>query len=634
MTQTEMMANIRLISRIPARLCLAAATAILLSAGATAKTYFSSDFKNTMTGCVSTNANNTIPGAEYYSNGWTDEGWTIGNSGEQGLCAVCPTHNGQGLRHRSRLTTPTVHIESDRAFIRWKACSILPKFNEAYSIYAQPAGTSNMYTIYTTDKAPDRWVQLIRPLQQFAGQDMKFIIECNSTDKFMLAIDDLYIGEPDDDTFWFENTTATYAQHNSELPVTGTITNTGRTQHFQALLSVIDEQVIGRQDIASNTWNTGETIDLNLWIFNTGTQNKYSICGENANGTHTIIAEGTFTASKYPRTLLLDHVTDNLSNQAPRLNILVRKLRETYRDNLAVITTHANADPLADTKYLEAINFNHPLYMMLNRDPEFTGDTERMLRKGFTEETKTLITASDPILDIENRTYTVTLNVTSADKLNNTDDRYRIGYTFTTGIYRPDDELYVASNSALSTSNRYYYFLPEVIPPELNYFTDVNIGDPETAAGIPNTLPAQIPARTPVTYTVQSPIPDPADNLTETNLVAYLLDTADASRALNAISIPLVANPLGTTVIAADTQDTATTAVHLYPDRTLHITGVNPGTPVTVTIHTTDGRQIACIRTQADSTGTIVTDAPDNKGLVIATVHAPQSTQSHKLILK
>lgn len=611
--------------------------ALILSAvagGSTvqARTYFNAEFNNTMTGCVAANANQVLPGEQYYSNGFTTDGWTIERVGNYGLCAVSATHNGEGMEHCNTLTTPTIRIEEPGAVVRWKARSIYPGIDEAYSVYAQVNGRREL--LFKTDAEECDWVTRVASLDSYAGQNIKIIIECTSVDRFMLAVDDLYIGVPEDDCFEVFDTTGVYAALNELHPITGRVTNIGREQKLISLVACVDDVIYGRVNIPDGVWHTGQTVDFELWgIGNLGVYTGYEVLAERPDGTLLPLFDGSFYTGSYERTLLLDYATDIYNNQASRINFTVQRLKNTYRGNIAVITTHTNADPLANTEYLTNIDFTRSMCMMLNRDPRYMGDAERQLRGGLTAETTAMIAVESLETDMQSRSSSVTFMVKSKKRLDNSADRYRIGYTITTDVFDPDNDEYAAVNGGITSNNEHYYFLSSNVPPELNLMCDVNVGDPEYALGIPGSLQSTLSADTPYHYTLNVDIPEIVTDPLRTNIVAYLIDTNDNS-VLNAVTTPLrIINGSGTVTGDIVLRGSAL-AINVMGGNVVRVTGNDRHEPVAVSVYAADGRMLMSRTLDAERCEDGICLTEICHGPVIITAATPSAYATVKAIIR
>lgn len=597
-----------------------------------ARTYFNADFNNSMTGCVAANANQVMPGEQYYSNGYTTEGWSIERVGNNGLCAVSATHNGEGFEHCNTLTTPTIRIEESGAIVRWKARSIYPGIDEAYSVYAQVNGRREL--LFRTDAEACEWMTHVASLDSYTGQNIKIIIECTSVDRFMLAVDDLYIGVPEDDLFKVFDTTRAYAALNDLHPITGRVTNIGREQQLISLVACVDDVIYGRVDIPGRVWHTGQTVDFELWgIGNLNVYTGYEVLAERPDGTLLPLFEGSFYTGSYERTLLLDYATDIYNNQASRINFTVQKLKSTYRDNIAVITTHTNADPLANTDYLNNISFTRSMCMMLNRDQSYMGDAERQLRGGLTAETSAMIAVESLESDMDSRSAAVTFMVKSKKRLDNSGDRYRIGYTITTDVFDPDNDEYAAVNGGITSNNEHYYFLSSNVSPELNIMRDVNVGDPEYALGIPGSLQSTVSADTQYHYTLNVDIPEIVTDPMRTNIVAYLIDTNDNS-VLNAVTTPLeIINGSGAVtgdiVLRGDAL-----AVNVMGGNVIRVTGNDRREPVAVSVYAVDGRMIMSRTLDAGQCDDGICIADICHGPVVITAVTPSAYATVKAIIR
>lgn len=622
------MTSLAMTTSLRTLILILAAGGSVIAAGA--KAYFNAEFKMTMTGMTSAIVNDVYPDEKFYNNGYGDGQWNIQRVGSQGLCAVCTTHNGQGLGHDTRLTSPIIHIASDAAILRWQAVSVLPGFAESYNILVQPVGSREPDVIFSTEGEPYDWQYHIVSLEEYAGKDVRISVQCTSRDKFMLAIDNFYIGEPDDNLYAVTDNTRRFGIFKEEHHVTGSITNLGRPQRFLSVVSSVDGTVYGRYDIWEHEWATGRTIDFDLPVLgDINIESVYTLSGENPDGTLTELFSGSFMTGYYDRTVLLDGSVSSGTGTSPRVNYYTDLFRSDYGRNVSVVLTHTN-DIFDNTDYLNAAGLDVKS-MTVNRDTRYAGDTDRAIRDGFKVAAETGISLTSYTYDEEDRSVTLGITVESYKALTNTNDRYRLGYIVTADMYDPDNAAMAQTNNATASNFRQYFFLPKLIPAELSYMRDVNIGCSE-ALGIPGTLPAKLAAGRSVPVTMTVPIPDTVTNWRDADITVFVIDSSKPVL-LNCLRADLATDILGTDDITDDLTDITVTT----PDITVIdsdicvLTGIDG--PCRIDIHALDGRLLHT--TEVTVSGRTVVPVPDTvTGPVIIRATAAGVASAVKAVIR
>ena len=98
------------------------------------------------------------------------------------------------------MITPQLHIGSENAYVRWDARSVHHEFRESYKVLVSTR-TNDMddfEELLTVDAEDYFWKTRVLSLADYVGQDVYIAFECTSEDKFILAIDNLLVGELSD----------------------------------------------------------------------------------------------------------------------------------------------------------------------------------------------------------------------------------------------------------------------------------------------------------------------------------------------------------------------------------------------------------------------------------------------------
>lgn len=523
------------------------AIAMLATLQAKADYIFSAEFNSGRIPAVMTAENGT--GEAVYSQdyrfGFTDSGWTVamvqGAGTSTSYAAVSPTHTRTNNPQNNILSCPQVKIEGESPMLRWRARSIYPAFPEAFRVSVLEEGATEPTVIYETSQTPAVWTDYAFDLSEWKGKNVTVSFICVSVNKYMMALDDIFIGDPEESKYISEITSPVFVSYdNGTTMLTGNLSNMGKSLAGGVIVCSYgggEERYALPED-----WKCGDTQGFEFELplkMNQYTDYKLSV--ENAQGEQTLLKEGQVFASYFPRTLLVDEFTGMWCNNCPKGQLELQALEQQFGKQIIPLSVHIN-----DMFQCDAYRAGYQVYavpwMLLNRNSATQGETTRGFSGEYEEPTKTLIEISD--YRIDNDDLYVDAIVHWAEDIDNSDDRYRIAYTLTHDFVTEELTADVYQNNSLSgMKNEQYYFLPTRISSDLAPMKDVVISGDFSHTGIPYSLAEKFEAFTPtkVSFHLLKPrLPETITfdafkeyDLKDCRLVAYIIDTA-SRRVLNA----------------------------------------------------------------------------------------------------
>ena len=474
---------------------------------------------------------------ELYKNGATDRGWTVSQVGTAGYMAVSPTRSSSGAAMSNRLLTPFFTVEEADAWLRFKARSVYPLFPDSYSVIIREEGGEEFATLLSVEKENPTLTTRVVSLADYAGKSVQVGFLTTSTDGYMLAVDDITAGTLTDDLFMVENRTPAYTGNRETCLASGSILNVGGVQEFDRLECTVAGECVSTQELGE-TLATGESIDFSLPFPATlNERTSYTVSGVRKDGSSVELTSGETFRSWFERRLMLDEGTGMWCNNCPKGIVLIEKLRRQYGDNLIVAVTHAN-DDLMCTPYWSELGFYAVPYFMLDRNRETAFSDAR----NFDKELYQPVTAEIRFKECEpgEETASIKARLRFAEDLDNSADRYRIGYTVLRNGYSAEESVdFYQENSVSTLSGEQYYFLPKKIPAALVKMENVTIDAQYAFAGIANSLPAVIAAGEDVEWEWTLARPSRLDAFDNGTMVAYVIDTEDDGRILNAARLDL-----------------------------------------------------------------------------------------------
>lgn len=227
--------------------------------------------------------------------------------------------------------------------------------------------------------------------------------------------------------------------------------------------------------------------------------------------------------SEFTRSLVVDKATGMWCVNCPEGEMAVEQLQQRFGKRLIVLNTHVN-DVLANTPYWEQLKWYSVPRMMLNRIKATEGENAKKFEDYYNLPTPFSITAQPPAADGGNF-LKVTAGIKVAEAIDNSSDRYRIGFVVTGDFHKADDPRFRQKNNCTQPAYGAFYFLPSEIPSALMYYEEVTLTSETAFTGIENSLPASlIPDET---YETEWRFESPAllENPAEAQVVALVLDT-------------------------------------------------------------------------------------------------------------
>lgn len=517
------------------------ASTLLISLSASAKTYYENDFRFGFPSMKLENINGITAVENLYKHGWSEKGWCIERVGAQGFCAVCATHTREDIPMAMRMTTPTMTITSPLAIVRWQAMSLLDGFDESYRVFVTDLSDGNKeYTLFEINNENHVWTTRVASLAAFEGHDVKVAIECTSKNGYLLAIDNLFIGSPTELMMNVRDNTPAYVGLKDNVAVCGTITNVGKRQDFNALMLVVNDVVKDRHEI-QGIWESGKSINYDLHFIATDLDSdvKYTIAGENKDGTHTELHSNYLRINSYAATPVLDGIMTLQNGDTPRFIILEDKYREQYRDDFAIVNTYTDLPFANNTEYLKQFSNRSIPWLTVNHDTEYSSNVESKFKGGLAPKKVTAsVQCVSSNYDKRSKKLTCDIDVRMSSTVDNSNGRYKLGYIVTTNIFEPDDETFTQHNSQASYTQVQYYFLPDIISSDLNYLTNVHVAGETEFTNDDSKLPTSFRASQTYPVTCELTLPQIVKDQNNTQVIAYLIDTEE-NLILNATKISI-----------------------------------------------------------------------------------------------
>ena len=524
--------------------CLLPAIALLAVLPARAEYLFSTKFNSGRIPAIMTTEDRDgepLSTADY-RNGYTDKGWTVALVSGGQYAAMSPSHSRTDKPQSNLLSTPAFTVSGTRPMIRWKGRSIHPDFPESYLVLVQETGKDTPDVVYECLgegeelDLNDVWTLHAVSIESYIGKEIKVSFECISTNKYLLAIDDLYIGDPEEQMYQCEVSTPVFvgtewdgsdASGEQGLLFRGVLWNMGMPLEGGRVAFMSEGEEIASMPV-EGVLRCGESCDFSMRVpLERDRTIPYTIDVVDADGNHTTVTENILGCSYFPRTLLVEEYTGLWCVNCPSGMLQVERMERRFGEQAITVSGHIN-DLLECAEYRAGITAYSVPWMVLNRNNGTAGDDTSKFEEEYRRSTPAFIEISDYETG-DDGMLRATAQVTWAYDLDNSSDRYRLGYMLTHDVVKEDDNEYRQKNGLGTVASERFYYLPSSIKSDLSPNHNVVVSAEDAFSGRPYSLPSSFTGMETAQAQISIVKPEAVDDLADTRLVAYIIDTADGT---------------------------------------------------------------------------------------------------------
>lgn len=476
-----------------------------------------------------------------YRVGFTTDGWTVGMVTGGQYAALSPSHTRTQVAQSNLLSCPAVTVVGERPMLRWNGRSIHPSCPEAYRVLVQEKESESAVTVFETSAEDDQWRTRAVDLTPWMGKEIIVSFECVSVNKYLLGIDDVYIGDPEEVNYKGFVTTPEYVglawgypgQEEGSATVRGRVENMGMPLASGRIVCMS-----GGNEIASmpleREFRCGDSLDFAFDVpVRLDQPTPYTIEVEDAEGNRTVAVENRVFCSWFPRTHLVDEFTGLWCNKCPEGLLEVERLERRFGSQMVALSVHVN-DVLECAEYRKNSTVYSVPWLMLNRDSQSGGSSTSGFESGYDIPTEVFIEISK--YELSEGGVSAEAQVTWAKDVDNSGDRYRVGYVLARDVVTEQpDRQYNQSNGLGTVRAERFYYLGTSVNSDLSPVYNSVVSGEYAHAGLPGSLPSAMSAMEPVTARWNVSKPEGVEDLGETRLVAYVLDCA-TGKVMNACS--------------------------------------------------------------------------------------------------
>ncbi len=518
--------------------------------------------------------------------------WFSGEANKAtGKVALSTSHRAYDLPTDNWMITPRLKVTAGDMWLTWNARSLHYDLRDGYKVMVSVTDTdpSSFEEIFSVEEEAYSWAHHLVSLDAYEGKEVYIAFVHNSQSKFLLAVDDIFVGQLAAPAMEARLTSKYFCGNVGEAPVTGTVRNIGCNTELQGfVLSTRTGETF--QDLTSaGEFPTGTEAEFGFKIpVKPGEATAYELTALTAKGERISLLKDSIICSHYPRTLLLEKCTGTWCTSCPTVNPFIYELKERYKDELVCVEAHNGSYNLEWDDYFRNFGTANLPTIVYNRnlnEKQYSAMDVQYFENALKAVTVAEIKEASASYNDDGK---IDLHVAAeiGSTLDNATGKYRIGYILVEK--RVSGEATGRQKNGMATQVRYeqYYHLSTSIAPDLMFYHNVGRGSGMSFRGCEGSLPAQIEAGG--TYDFDTTVEVPANVVDPTNLAVVVY----------------VINSFGNTVLNSgitDVQGVPSAVEQVVADDNISITqnkvgGWNVKFPrndrYTLSIYNTDGRLV------------------------------------------
>lgn len=425
------------------------------------------------------------------------------------------------------MITPSIRLGSENTCLKWDAKSVYYDYRETYKVMISTT-TSDLNSfkeVVTIDKESYQWKTHVVSLAEYAHQDVYIAFVCISKNQFILAIDNVFVGEFSEVSFDTKDESKRFSGDTSIAPVKGRIRNTGKAVELKSI-NCITSQNTYTKTCDNLLFRPGEELEFDFQIpVSLNEVSSYKLVAETVDEEIFDLHEDSIVCSYYPRTLLVEKATANWCNNCPSGNKVSNALKDRFGDEAIIIEVHSS-DPYSCAPYITGITRWLQAYPSFIYNRKSSCVQNSMRDDGVVRKALLIPTTAQIDMQVERSKDNKALLALStqaefAVNYDNASEIYKLGYA----VVEKSVQGAPQSNSSTLLSGGEYYFLPYYIPGDTYVYHNVAREGSTAFQGVKNSLPAQIIAGGKYNFTYSLAISDEFVGSENLLVVAFIINT-------------------------------------------------------------------------------------------------------------
>lgn len=444
-----------------------------------------------------------------------------------GASAFSTSRRAYDLPTDNWMITPKLTLPADGAWLKWTAKSVHYHLRDGYRVMVSTAGTEyeDFTELYQVEAEEYLWTKHVASLEAYAGKEVYIAFVHDSQNKFMIAIDDIFVGQMSEADFIVKDNTRRFVGNVETVTVEGQACNSGVALDSRTLKCVVNgTDTITLADGTEAAWLTGEVRDFHFDVpAEVGKAVHYKLL---ADGEHTVL-EDSVICSHFPRTLFLEKATGAWCVNCPEVIPYIQELEERYGEEIVCVEAHAHYGDLFEyMPYASGMKTNSFPTVHFNRDREnaiysANAQSRAVLKKIINKPT---IAKVDLALNYEGGdSIEMTSRVTFAHTTDNSTGKYRIGYALIEKEVQTD-RMRQSNGAAMEAYHGEFYYINSPVPADLMWYANVVRGMESAFIGVKNSLPATIEGGVEYTIADRIGIPETIYNKEKLAVVAIVMN--------------------------------------------------------------------------------------------------------------
>lgn len=515
---------------------------------------------------------------------------------EDGVAAMSTSHRTYDLPTDNRMITPRLKLPAENVWLKWTARSIHYHLRDGYKVMVSTTGNGydDFEEVASIAEEEYLWTKHLVSLEKYAGKEVyiAFVHDCQN--KYLLAIDDIFVGQPAQAEFIVEDKTPRFVGDVGKVAVNGMVRNSGKVCADR--LECVTQWGDTLKLVGDGVWMTGESYDYSFDVpvkVGSATHYKLELAGENGER-HTML-EDSVICSYYPRKILLEKATGTWCINCPEMISYIQELEERYGDEIVCTEVHGpegyGGDIWAYAPYYTGMKTPNLPTVLFNRHRDkplynSSAQSRRILESIVNRPTFAKIEAEASYKGADS--VKASAKVTFATEVTG---KFRVGFALIEKTAQTDKMLQI--NGASSLFHGEYYYLPTTVPADLMWYSNVVRSDNMAFNGLKNSLPAKIEVG--VEYRVEASIYVPELVGDKSNLaVVAIVMNYNTDEVLNVDEVRVMED--ANTVRPVVRENTSTDISVIWGEQKELKVISGSESAFTVELLSMDGRQVTCLR--------------------------------------
>lgn len=516
---------------------------------------------------------------------------------KDGVAAVSASRRLYDMPTDNWMITPRLTLPTENPCLKWTSRAIHYHLRDGYKVMISTTGNEyyDFEELYSVEEEEYLWTKHCVSLEKYAGKKVYIAFVHNSQNKFLLAIDDMFVGQPSESDFVVKDETPRFIGNDGTVEVKIRATNSGIKEGRNLNCVVNGKDTITLESPAGD-WMVGEEREYRFGVLaELGKTINYEVLTDEGFS----LVKDSIICSYYPRTILLEKATGTWCINCPEVISYIQELEERYGQNIVCVEAHwgpetYGKDPFHHETYTGMSGMKTTSFPVIhfNRDRSNVvsgGDAKSRMVLGKIIN-KPTIAKVDMSLDAPvGDSVKAMAKVTFAIDTDNSTGKYRVGFVLIEKSIQTDLTHQINGASSVAHHGEYYY-LKSPVATDLMWYTNVVRNENKAFLGIKNSLPAVIEGG--VEYTVDAKMGIPASVFDRNNLalVAIVMNYY-TDEVLNVVEVkvpedPSNIQPIGTVQPTDEIQLAVNGEGELFVASPIQ-------TPFTVEVVAVDGRQVA-----------------------------------------